>query len=140
MKKMNDFIDINFFGENSKFHHVGIAVKSFEQVFSNLSLTSIEFFEDELLRVRVGFIKINGLSVEIIEPLDEKSPISNALLKNIKLVHLCYEVDDIHQSTLSAKKYGFTKVTKVSPANAFNKRNIVFLYSQIYGLFELIER
>ena len=47
--------------------------------------------------VKVVFIEAPNTKVELLEPLDQNSPISKFLLKNPNggMHHICYEVDDI---------------------------------------------
>ena len=47
--------------------------------------------------VKVVFIEAPNTKVELLEPLDENSPISKFLLKNPNggMHHICYEVEDI---------------------------------------------
>ena len=47
--------------------------------------------------VKVVFIEAHNTKVELLEPLDQNSPISKFLLKNPNggMHHICYEVEDI---------------------------------------------
>lgn len=127
--------EFNFFGVEAKFHHVGLAVNSLK----NISLES-EIFTDEIQKVRVAFASLNGLNIELIEPLNNASPIKENMQKGVKLVHICYEVTDIDKQLKECKKYGFYSIAKPVPATAFGNRKIAWVFSKVYGLFELLEK
>ena len=58
--------------------------------------------------VKVVFIESPNTKVELLEPLNENSPISKFLMKNPNggMHHICYEVDDIVSATESLKSAG----------------------------------
>ncbi len=124
----------NFFGENAAFEHAGIAVRSIHDTAQGLEIT-----EDPIQKVRVAFLNINNCRVELIEPITEKSPIKNILDKGQSLYHLCFKVPDIKKALESARKHGFHCIAKPVPAKAFNNNKIAWVFSKVYGLFELIE-
>lgn len=125
---------LNFFGDDAKFHHVGIAAKEFPEHFNESKK-----WTDPIQKVTVAFGDFNGLPVELICPAFANSPIDESLRKNNKLVHLCYEVPDIKPALECAKSFGFMQIASPQPATAFEDRPIVWLYHKHYGLFELIQ-
>lgn len=129
-----EIIEVNFFGKKAKFHHVGIVVDNMY-----LCETNIEKKFDPIQDVYVGFENINGINIELIEPGTLNSPVSNSLKKGIKLVHLCFSVEDITLSIKECKKYGFICIKKPVIAVAFNNNLIAWVYNKNYGLFELLE-
>jgi methylmalonyl-CoA/ethylmalonyl-CoA epimerase len=124
----------NFFGEHAEFDHAGIAVRSINDAAKGLEIT-----EDPVQRVNVAFMNINNFRVELIEPLTEKSPIANILNKGQSLYHLCFKVPDMKKALESARKHGFHCIARPVPAKAFNDNKIAWVFSKVYGLFELIE-
>ena len=124
----------NFFGEHAEFEHAGIAVRSISDTAEGVEIT-----EDPIQRVNVAFIYINDLKVELIEPLAEKSPITNILKKGQSLYHLCFRVPDINNALETARKHGFHCIARPVPAKAFNEKKIAWVFSKTYGLFELVE-
>ena len=124
-----------FFGEHAEFEHAGIAVRSISDMVEGLATT-----EDPIQRVKVAFIHINNCKIELIEPITEKSPITNTLEKGQSLYHLCFKVPDIKKALESARRHGFHCIAKPVPAKAFNDNNVAWVFSRTYGLFELIER
>ena len=127
-------LNMDFFGPGARFHHAGIVVKSIEEAFLNVEKTN-----DPIQKVSVAFFSLNGLNIELIEPADENSPVNDSLKKGMKLLHLCYSVPDLKKALAKARKHGLHKVSSPSPAAAFDNKNIIWVYSNTYGLFELIE-
>lgn len=124
----------NFFGENALFEHAGIAVRSINDAASGLEIT-----EDPVQKVKVAFINVHGFRIELIEPLAEKSPVSKILDKGQSLYHLCFRVPDIDEALKTARKNGFHCIAKPVRAKAFNENRMAWVFSKVYGLFELIE-
>ena len=124
----------NFFGEHAEFDHAGIAVRSISDTAEGVEKT-----EDPNQRVNVAFMYINDLKVELIEPLGEKSPIANILDKGQSLYHLCFRVPDINKALKAAREHGFHCISRPVPAKAFNENKITWVFSKVYGLFELVE-
>lgn len=125
---------MNFFGDGAEFEHAGIAVRSISDAVKDAEKT-----EDPIQRVRVAFIYLNNVKIELIEPLTEKSPITKVLDKGQSLYHLCFRVPDIDKALETARKHGFHCIARPVPAKAFNDNKVAWVFSKVYGLFELIE-
>ena len=133
---MNKAASRNWFGPGAAFHHAGIAVASVEDLKRDVS----EVFEDLTQNVAVAFLDCSGCCIELIAPLGLTSPVSLALKKGQKLLHLCFEVDILEDALSTAVSHGFRSVAKPVPALAFGGRRIAWVYSLRYGLFELLEK
>ena len=94
---------------------------------------------DDKQKVSVAFIKINGVPIELIEPEGNHSPVLNSLKKGNKLVHLCYSVKVLEEAINTAIQNGFYTISSPVQAIAFNNKRIVWLFSKVYGLVELVE-
>lgn len=129
-----DSVVQNPFGEGAKFHHVGLGVSAIEK----LSPESTPV-EDPIQKVRVAFIELNGMIVELLEPVGEDSPVRQSLEKGSKLLHLCYTVPDMDVALKHSRQFGFRCIRKPVPAVAFNNRRIAWIFSLQYGLIELLE-
>ena len=125
---------LDFFGPKARFHHVGMGVHSIEEAVAGL-----ETMEDPIQRVTIGFVDLSGLTVELIEPNSEESPIDASLKKGTKLLHVCIEVPSIEDALEHCKKHGFRRISEEAPANAFEGRRIVWVFSTKFGLVELLE-
>jgi len=125
---------LQFFGPSARLHHVGIAVPSIEHAIPGL--VSVE---DPIQQVRVAFADFAGLTIELIEPASEKSPIDQSLKKGIKLLHICIEVPSLEAALKICAESGFRKISPVQPAIAFDMRKIVWVFNAVFGLVELLE-
>ena len=128
-------IEYAFFGKDARFHHIGLAVKSIREV-----CPLAEPVAEQTQRVSLAFIDLNGVRVELLEPLGDASPIAKNLRDGVKLLHLCYEVADLEEAVEQSRSAGFHRLTRPVPAPVFDNRRIVWVFSKQYGLFELVER
>ena len=136
---MNNNLDgiksIDIFKENCKFHHIGLSVKSITSLFSGTKPVI-----DPLQKVKVAFINFQGVTIELLEPLDKSSPIYNNLKNNNKLCHICLEVSNIDKAIENGKKGGFHVIQKPVPAIALGNRKVCFLFHPDYHVVELLQR
>ena len=73
----------------------------------------------------ICFLKTNSVYIELIEPTDPDSPITNFVKEGGGFHHLCFEVDDIQQEIDKMVKKGARLV--VAPVKGFEDRVIAFL-------------
>ena len=132
--KNETLLDVDFFGPDAVFSHVGIAVQKIPDEYRNL-----HFFCDIMQKVNVAFVNLNGITVEFIEPLNETSPVKNLLRKGMNVYHLCYKVKNLENSINHAKDKGFFVIAEPTPAVAFRNNLISWLYHNNYGIYELVE-
>lgn len=126
---------VNAFGADARLHHIGVAVGSIKEV--NPELESVH---DPIQRVRVAFFRMHDLTIELIEPAGENSPVEGSLAKGVKLLHTCFEVDRLEVAIASGRAAGFQPIRPPTPATAFGGRRIAWVYSRVLGLVELLER
>jgi len=127
--------DIDLFGK-SRFHHLGTIIRESESSHYN----DLKFIRDPTQRVDVAFYRLSGLTIEVVKPYDSDSPIGNALNNGIFLHHVCFAVPNIKIALEVSKEYGVRRISKISPAKAFDNRLITWTYSKRYGLIELLEQ
>ena len=101
-----------------KLHHIGIVVKNIQNSLGEL--TKYLDFESTTVpslvgsqKVNICFLKTNNVFLELIEPAQENSPISDFVEKGGGFHHLCFEVDDIHLELEKMKKNGARVVVDV---------------------------
>jgi methylmalonyl-CoA/ethylmalonyl-CoA epimerase len=128
-------LHIEPFGHSATLHHVGLVVPSIHAQYPDLEITF-----DPIQKVGVAFFHLHGVRVELIEPKGEDSPVQQSLRKGTKLVHMCYEVEDLEQVMIDCAKEGFRCIAKPVPAVAFDGRNIAWVFHRVLGLFELLQR
>ena len=113
-----------------KLHHIGIVVKNIQESLGEL--TQYLDFESTTVpslvgsqKVNICFLKTNNVFLELIEPAQENSPISNFIKKGGGFHHLCFEVEDIHLELEKMKKNGARIVVDV--VKGFEERLIAFI-------------
>jgi methylmalonyl-CoA/ethylmalonyl-CoA epimerase len=126
---------IPFLGPDACFDHVGVAVRSIREVAG----PGVVPIEDPTQRVRVAFVDLGGLRVELIEPLGARSPIDANLQKGQSLVHLCYRVANLEEALSRLREEGLHRIARPAPAPAFDNRRIAWVFSRTLGLIELVE-
>ena len=79
--------------------------------------------------VKVVFIDSPNTKVELLEPLNENSPISNFLKKNPNggMHHICYEVSDLKSASLKLKAVGATILGNGNPKIGAHGNPVIFL-------------
>ena len=94
-----------------KLHHIGIVVENIQKSLGEI--TQYLTFESATMpslvgsqKVNICFLKTNNVFLELIEPAQENSPISNFIKKGGGFHHLCFEVDDIHLELEKMEKNG----------------------------------
>jgi methylmalonyl-CoA/ethylmalonyl-CoA epimerase len=128
-----------------KFHHIGIAVNCIEitkKYYEDIGYHSSSIIFDNKQHVNLCFLnKKDSPTIELVAPVDEKSPVVNILKKNgVTPYHTCYEVDNIELEIKKLKEQGYVMISKPKPAIAFNNRFICFLYNKNIGLIELLNK
>ena len=96
-------------------NHVGVAVPDIEEAMetyrSLYGATDItKPFDMPAQGVKVCFVNLPNSQIELIEPLDENSPIHNFIRKNPRggQHHVRFEVDDIHDALTEMNARGAT--------------------------------
>ena len=127
--------NLDIYGENVKFHHLGVVVNSRE----NSPYENLEYIYDPIQKVNVGFYKLNGLVIEVVIPSSQDSPIINAIKNKTYYHHVCFAVPSIKESLKKASSFGIRRISKIAPAKAFQNRFICWCIGKNYGLMELIQ-
>jgi len=134
--------------EDFRFAHIGVAVAQIEPALRHyqdiLGYQLISGpFDDPIQRVRVCFIKRpnpeHDPQVELIAPLDDKSPIQRVLSAGGGAYHICYEVNDIEKTLATCRSKGCLIVSQPVPAVAFGGRKIAWMYLPSRQLVELLQ-
>ena len=128
-----------------QFHHFGLAVYDFEPALSffiKLGYSNSEKVVDELQNVELIFCSSNNQpSVELIKPINEKSPVYPFLKRNHEMIyHACYKVENIERAL--KEFFGGMRVILVSAskqAKLFENRRVAFYFIKGIGLIEFLE-
>lgn len=128
-----------------KLNHIGIVVsnikdklKFYENICGPFASTP-PIIPDEIQKVNVCFIDVGKVTLELIEPLNETSPVSNSLRKGGGINHLCFEVENIEEAFRLAKDAGGLIVKEPTSAAAFAGKRIAFVLFKELGLVEFLE-
>lgn len=80
--------------------------------------------------VTVVFIDLGNTKVELLEPLDEKSPIAGFLEKNPSggMHHMCFEVDDILAARDKLTEQGARVLGDGEPREGAHGKPVLFLH------------
>ena len=128
-----------------RLHHIGMATSNIdEQARRMQELLGFKLQSppvvDPLQQVRVAFVGTNtDVSIELIEPLDEASPVARFLAKEGVLHHLCYAVPDLDKAIDHLYQAGSLLVSEPKPAVALHGQRVAFLYTRDRQLVELFE-
>ena len=83
--------------------HIGYAVRNIQEtaaLYMAAGWTLSEVFSEEVQRTKIAFLrKPNMTTIELVSPLDGKSPVDNILkTQGVSPYHICYVVEVILQS------------------------------------------
>ncbi|MBN1764004.1 MAG: VOC family protein [Sedimentisphaerales bacterium] len=125
--------------------HIGIVVRSvekgiehWEKAFGYRQITNI--IENSRQKVKVVFLEKKGsLTVKLIEPVDDTSPIYIFAKKGGGLHHLCFKCNEIESELKRLQSLGMRKLHGPEPGEAFNDNNIAFVYAKQGLNIELID-
>lgn len=127
-------------------NHVGVAVPDIEEAMETYrtlyGTTDItEPFDMPAQGVKVCFVNLPNSQIELIEPLNEQSPIHNFIAKNPKggQHHVCFEVDDIDEAVRVMNDRGATVLGE--PRIGAHGTMIIFIHPKNSNgvLIELME-
>jgi methylmalonyl-CoA/ethylmalonyl-CoA epimerase len=125
-----------------KFHHVGIVINNIAdnvKIIENIlqsKKTSIPF-HDKIQKVNVTFLDLGNFYIELIEPNQTETPVTNFLEKHGSGIHhLGFEVEDIEKETNELRKKGGVVVCK--PVLGYENRLVSFIFLESLP-FKLIE-
>ncbi len=130
-----------------RLNHVGVAVPDIQDAIATYrtlyGATDItEPFDMPAQGVKVCFVNLPNSQIELIEPLNEQSPIHNFIAKNPKggQHHVCFEVDDIHETVRVMNDRGATVLGE--PRIGAHGTLIIFIHPKNSNgvLVELMER
>jgi methylmalonyl-CoA/ethylmalonyl-CoA epimerase len=128
-----------------KIDHLGYAVSDIDRslkVFLDLGYKKVsDLVIDEIRNVKIVFVKKSDLKIELISPLNEKSPINSYLKKNGNTpYHICYHVQDIFETIEKLKAMNFKLIERPNAAIALKNKKVAFLFNIDYGILELVEQ
>lgn len=131
--------------ESMQFHHIGFAVRSFEEacpIFEALGAVFFHCSEDTERNLTFRFAKVGEIVLELVSPCDATVPcaVTNYIKKqSCTPYHICYETDDLESELKRLKGVGFKQMGKTITSKLYGYEAIgVFLYSKEIGLIEVV--
>ena len=128
-----------------KIAHIGIAVEKLEtavemynKVFG-LKLHCIEEFLPQ--KVKIAFLEIDGVKIELLEATSHESAIAKFIeKKGAGIHHIAFEVDNIEKAIEELKVKNFSLIDEKPREGAHNTK-VAFLHPKSTGgiLLELVE-
>ena len=120
--------------ENKKINHIAIAVPDIKeaalkwQQALNMKKSEIIILEEH--GVKVVFLEFSNLKIELLEPIDNESPISKFLEKNPKggMHHICFEVEKITETINSLKDKNINILGDANPKLGAQDKPVVFIH------------
>jgi methylmalonyl-CoA/ethylmalonyl-CoA epimerase len=125
--------------------HIGIVVRSLEPAIRQwremfgYAQTS-EIVTNTRQKVRVVFLgKKDSLTVKLLEPADDSSPVSLFARKGGGLHHLCFRCHSLEAQIPALQEHGARLLVPPQPGEAFMNRDIAFLMAGNNLNIELID-
>ena len=126
------------------FHHIGVAVKDIDataSIYEQGGYHRSATVNDPIQNVNICWLTKEGApTIELLAPVDEKSPVNRTLEKNgVSPYHCCYVVNCIEDVVPELKKQKYVMVSRPVEAVAFRMSRVCFLFNKDVGLIELVE-
>lgn len=130
--------------DSFKFHHIGVAVKDIDKtaaMYEDGGYEMSDIIFDPVQNVNICWLTKDDMpTVELLEPVDESSPVCKTLEKNgVTPYHTCYVVDNIDDAVADLRKQKYVLVSKPVEAVAIHNCKVAFLHNRHVGLIELVE-
>jgi methylmalonyl-CoA epimerase len=127
-----------------KISHIGIAVKNLDEAIQfykklGLEVEGIEVIESQ--KVKVAFIPVGNVRLELLEPTSEDSTVAKFLVKKGEGIHhLALGTENLERRLQEIEKKGIKLIDK-TPRKGAHNTNIAFLHpTSSHGvLLELCE-
>ena len=125
--------------------HIGLVVPSLEQGIrqwrEEFGYTQMTVpVENTLQKVRVVFMqKADSVTIKLVEPSDDASPVHRLALKGGGLHHICFRCPDVHTELKRLEAGGARTLTAPQPGEAFDGASIAFLFCTNGLNIELID-
>ena len=130
--------------DSLKFHHIGVATNDIDataSVYEQGGYKRSASIFDPIQNVNICWLTKDGMpTVELLAPVDEKSPVNKTLEKNgVTPYHTCWIVPNIEEAALQLRKQRYVMVSKPAEAVAFCGSRVAFFFNKAVGLIELVE-
>jgi methylmalonyl-CoA/ethylmalonyl-CoA epimerase len=133
---------------NMKLHHIGKVVADMEEAVryhrEMFGLEPVgEMVVDPIQKVEVVLLNSgygDEVTIELIKPISEDSPVNKFLKKGGGLHHLSFEVEDIEAALARLRKKGALVLGEVVPSAGHGGIPSVWVYTRSRELVEIMEK
>ena len=119
-----------------KFDHVGVAVKSIDQmlaIYSKLGGFEVKQTEVPGQKARIALLKAGQTSVEFLEPTSDDSTLAKFIRERGEgLHHIAFEVEDIAKTTDELRAQGFRFIYEKAADGKFGSK-VNFMHPKSTG-------
>ncbi len=121
----------------NKIDHIGIAVKDINSALKfygeALGLENIGFEVVESQGVRVAFLPVGESRFELLEPLNEDSPVAKFIAKRGEGIHhICLDVENVNETLDDMKGRGLQLIDQ-QPRPGAHHKEIAFVHPKASG-------
>ena len=116
--------------------HIGIVVKSldagiehWEKVFGYSRMTDVVINSRQKVKV-VFMCKKDSLTIKLVQPADDSSPVYRLAMKGGGLHHICFKCEEMNKELTRLKGMGLRILTEPQPGEAFENENIAFVFAK----------
>ena len=132
--------------KSDKIDHIGMVVPNIEKALEHyknvFNKQGSKPIVSESQNVKISFIEFANIKLELIEPLSDKSPISNFLKKNPLggMHHIGLEVDDLNNTYIKASNNDLEPLSE--PVKGYHGKDLFFLHPKkmMNTLFEILSK
>jgi len=131
--------------DTKKIEHIGIAVEDLsEKIFFYENVLGLEKLKEETVRdqgVKIAFFQVGESKIELLEPLNEESPIAKFIAKRGEGIHhFAILVDNIEEKIEQMQAKG-ARLIGDNPTMGADNMKIIFVHPKSSGgvLLELCE-
>lgn len=125
--------------------HIGVVVKSLKEAIIHWETffgyhQATEIITNTRQQVHVVFMeKDNSITVKLVEPVDNESPVSAFARKGGGVHHLCFRCPSVDDELERLNSLGARVLFPSQPGEAFENQKIAFLFCKMGLNIELID-
>jgi len=132
----------------ARLHHIAFVVCSIREAAERLTRILSGVWDGRIVNIPEQAVWVSFVRritpgeplLELVQPVDEQSPVAAFLKRGGGLHHLCYEVEDLQTEIECAGSEGSIVVQKPVPATAFGGRRVAWVFTRDRLLLEYLER
>jgi methylmalonyl-CoA/ethylmalonyl-CoA epimerase len=115
-----------------KINHIGVATKNVDETVKlyrdvlKLKVEAVDVVQE--LGLKIGFVRVGEVGIELLEPLSPDSAVGKFLAERGEGIHhICYEVENIEQAIADAKAGGARMIDE-KPRKGYHGNLVAFIH------------